>query len=208
MAGNDVPKLSLMGYLASISFPGVIEKPLFRKQRIKLGNLLLVSNYLYETGAIIGKLYSKKLPLLWQMFDVECGREKESIFYFQMEAKKRIDSYGKQPESFFHLFWITELSKMDLNLEISPEFKNALGKRIAMEQASPMVIALGTEGIGFGSKYPELATRLLEYQYDIGYVRTEAEIRRYGIGKLPGLQITSLQRASLLSRLTFNHPQQ
>ena len=189
-----MPNLSLMGYLGSVPFSKMIEKDWLGKPTIKFENYLLVSNYLYEIGAIIGKLYLGKLPILWQMFDVESGKEDESIQYFQDEARKRIDRYGKEPDSFFIFFWTTELSKIGLNLEFSPNVTKALGEKMPVQEAEPLVKMWGTEGIGFGSKYPDLTARILKNTYDSDTSQTRAEMRKHGVNIAAESQITSAEK--------------
>lgn len=196
MLRDYMPKLSLMGYLGMVPFSKMVEKKLFGEPSIKFNKFLLVSNYLYEVGAIIGKLYSNKLLIFWQMFNVESGKEKESIHEVQDDARKRLDSYGKEPDSFFNLFWTTELSKIGLNLEFSPKLTKALDEKMPVEQAEPLVKIWGTEGIGFGSKYPDLTERMLKNQYDADRSKTRAEMRKYGIDIQAQSSTSSKERIS------------
>lgn len=188
-----MPKLSLMGYLGMVPFSKMVEKSLCGKPTITINNYLIVSSYLYEVGAIIGKLYSNRLLTLWQLFDVELGKEQDSIDHFQNMAGIRMNSYEKEPESFIILFFTTELAKVNLKFESSPQLTKVLNEKMPVSEAESMVKMWGTEGIGFGSRYPDITDKMLKYQYDTDNSDLRFEMILHSSSVLPKSAMTSAE---------------
>ena len=172
------PKLSLMAYFGMVPVSQVLEKPVFRSPYIRFMRFLLVSKYLYEIGAIIGRARHNKLLILVKMLAVP-GKEHNVVSFLQEQAQKRLDSYGREPDTFFSLFMTTELAKMGCKLEWFEVPRKVAEQKMPLQEAEPIIKLLGEEGIGFGSKFPELTQRMFSHQYeriDMGQWR---EMKKY-----------------------------
>jgi hypothetical protein len=194
MLSDYMPKLSLMGYFGMYPMSKFIEKKVFGKPAIRFGHFLLVSCYLYETGAIIGRSYSRKLSLIWDILSIELGKKQESIRFFQEEAGKRLNSFDKEPDTFIDLFWTTELATIDLVLDFSPKLRKALEEKWPVEKAEPLIKSFGIEGIAFGSKFPDLTEKMLKQAYDSDKSQIRSEMRKYGMQIDIHSSITSAER--------------
>ena len=170
--------LSLMAYFGMVPVSQVIQKPFFGSPYIRFMPFLLVSQYLYEMGAIIGRARRNKLHTLVKMLAVP-GKEQDFSSFLQEEAQKRLDSYGKEPNTFFDLFITTELAKIGLKLEPSKEFRKAAEEKMPLQEAEPFIKLWGEEGIGFGSKFPDLTERMLRQQYECIDEDKWSEMRNY-----------------------------
>jgi len=156
-----------------------VEKGFLGKHRIKFSHLIMVSQFLYETGAIIGRARRDKLQILGKMLAVP-GKETEFTSWLQELSQNRLTNYGKEPDTFFSFIWNTELAKAGLKMDWSKEFVKACDQKIPTDAAEPIIKSLGLEGIGFGSKFPSLTEKMLKQQYESDKSDTIAEMRKYG----------------------------
>jgi hypothetical protein len=159
---------TLMVFLGIIPVAKVHKKRPFGKPYIRFYDFLYVLSFMYECGAILGRARRDRLSILVKML-VSPGRESEMMEFLRDEPQKRLDAFrdetGKEPDTFFHFILFKELNQ---SLGLRPNdsfatFKNELVK--ACDEKVPAGIELdvdvwGSQGIGFGSSFPELTERM------------------------------------------------
>jgi hypothetical protein len=98
MSDEKLP-ISLASFLIMGILPKLMERDMFGRMYIRLGRVLTLSAWLYETGAILGRYWTGTMPMVLEMFEVEGKREGFTEFWCN-EAKKRLEMYGSQPNRF------------------------------------------------------------------------------------------------------------
>jgi len=180
MPTNELP-ISFGTFLMLSVLPKMMERDMLGRMYIRLGRVLTLSAWLYETGAILGRFWRDKLPVVTRMFEVESKREQYTDFW-RNEAKKRLEMYGSQPTS-FPIF----VAQTDLGMFVGKKLQDLLnigdtklhhkeGQRW-LELAERSVI----EGIMFGSMFPDLTYDMLVNQYEKIDIDSWKEARSYGV---------------------------
>ena len=150
---------TLMGYIGTEPMRKVVKTRMFGGPYLRYYDYLLVSSYLYEMGALIGYARRDKLQVLEKMI----GKPKkvgESIAFIQKEAKNRLHKLAEVPNSFFDLFVLTDLALYGMSFETPiNELKKRFDEKIPLDDVVPIIVVSGTEGIGFGSAFPELTEK-------------------------------------------------
>ena len=98
MSDRELP-ISFGAFLILPILPKLSEKGVFGKPFIRLGRVLTLSGWLYETGAILGYLWKDRIPVVVSMYEVEDRREKFTQ-YWHNQAKSRLKKFGEQPRTF------------------------------------------------------------------------------------------------------------
>ena len=180
MPTNELP-ISFGTFLMLSVLPKMMERDMLGRMYIRLGRVLTLSAWLYETGAILGRFWRDKLPVVTRMFEVESKREQYTDFW-RNEAKKRLEMYGSQPTSFPIFVVQTDLGmfagkKLQDLLNIGDtKLHHKEGQRW-LELAERSVI----EGIMFGSMFPDLTYDMLVNQYEKIDMDSWKEARSYGV---------------------------
>jgi len=161
----------------------IMQKGLFGGHYVRFMPFLDVGGWLYQTGAVLGRARSDRLEILAKML-CEPGREEGFREWLYDLARKRVAEYGRQPDSFFHLFMTTEFQKAGLSLSDPGGLKRAAGTKLSLEQAGTMSQLHFLEGVGLGSGFPELTERMWRQAYEPikqDTLDAWAEARRYGV---------------------------
>lgn len=182
MASN-APRRTLMGYLGMFLMGQMSETRLFRGPYIRFGRILTVSAFLYETGAILGRARRDKLSILAKIAPVLEGAEDDFINDMQEKARERLEKFGKEPNSFVDFVMSTELEAVGLSLTGSnlKALKKALNEKGSLREDWPAIAAIGIEGIGFGSSFPDLTERMLRRTYDSIDMDLWSKARAFGV---------------------------
>ena len=157
---------TLMGFLGTGPVMKLTKTRLFGGPYIHFGGYLMVCSYLYENGAILGRARSDKLSTLAKMFPADPGKEDSFISELQNVAQERLNEYKrefeKEPNSFLDIFYLLELKRVGLDLADTDlkTLRKASGEKYSLKQAEPYIKMFGLEGIGFGSRFPELTEKL------------------------------------------------
>jgi len=122
---------------------------------------------LYVLGATLGHARRDKFEILANLFydKSQPASELKSLAKDLTNlAKKRLDSCGKAPDSFFDLFMNTELKSAGLSFEMPlKEFQKAAKMKLPLKaELGPTLLAEDfiMEGIAFGARFPELTEKL------------------------------------------------
>ena len=172
-----------MVHLGRDVVPRLAEKGWFGRWYIRFGRFLTAGLWLYQTGAVLGRARPHRLETLAKMFSDRPGREREASNWLQDLAVKRIDKYGREPESFFDFFMTTEYEKAGVSWPPASldAIKRVDNEKIPLEQAGDTLNLLGLEGIGFGAKFPELTERMWKQTYETFDLEAWDRARRYGV---------------------------
>ncbi len=164
---------TLMSYLASEPTEYFSEKGLFRKRRITFYNTLTVCGYMYETGAILGRVRRDKLTTLVKILPVVAGQEDSCLLSLKEDAPKRLNQfkqeYKKEPDSFAEFILHQH--------QIENASAKTFGERTPLEKVYPFFERWGAGGIGFGSSFPEL-TRKMYKNPEVNFEERERLILR------------------------------
>ncbi len=164
---QEAPSRSFIGYLTIPLVMKVVERKLLRGPVIRFSDFMQITSYLYECMALLGRAKRGVLPILVKILAAE-GKEQDYIDYFQGLARDRLATYhslsaGKEPSSFFTLFYTTEFAKGGLVLGDPSHLKKmtkALREKGRLATLEPLMNALTNEGVGFGSAFPDLTEKL------------------------------------------------
>jgi hypothetical protein len=171
-----------MFHLGKDVVPRLAEKGLFGRVYIRFGRLLIAGLWLYQTGAVLGRARRDRLETLAKMFS-DPGREREASNWLQDLAAKRIDKYGREPESFFDFFMTTGYEKAGVSWPPASldAIKRVDNEKIPLEQTDGTLKMFVLEGIGFGAKFPELTERMWKQTYETFDLEAWDTARRYGL---------------------------
>ena len=180
MSDKELP-ISLGQFLIMGIFPKLAEKGVFGKPFIRLGRVLTLSVWLYETGAILGRFWKDKIPVVFTMYEVEDKRAKFTK-YWHDQARNRLEKYGEQPRTFPIFILQTDLEiLMGRKLE---DFVKIGMKKLSHNEANQWLRLVETsviEGIMFGSLYPDLTHTMLVNEWESIDVSSWNEARKYGV---------------------------
>jgi len=180
MSDRELP-ISFGQFLIMGIFPKLVENGVFGKPFIRLGRVLTLSVWLYETGAILGRFWKDKIPVVLSMYEVEDKRE-EFTQYWHNQVKNRLEKYGDQPRTFPIFVLQTDLDiLMGRKLE---DFVKIGEKKLSHDEGNKWLTLIETsmiEGIMFGSLYPDLTHIMLVNEYEKIDVDSWKEARKYGV---------------------------
>jgi hypothetical protein len=179
--------ISLQGFLVNILLKSLVRKTLFGKRYIPVATYLLLLQIEYETGAILGLARRNKLDILKKMLSIQGLNFDNVIKDIHETEKTRLDKFKKEhiddPKTFANFiywpFWetATGLRLDDLygpsdieprerkRKRLSKIIQNKLGVKIPFEEAQPRIGGFLLGGLGFGSTFPELTTKMLKNMY-------------------------------------------
>jgi hypothetical protein len=180
MSDKELP-ISFGHFLIMGILPKLLEKGVFAEPSIRLGRVLTLSFWLYETGAILGRFWKDKIPVVFSMYEVEDKRE-QFTQYWHDQARNRLEKYGGQPRTFTIFVLQTDLDMfMRKKLE---DFVKIGMKKLSPSEANQWLKLVETsmiEGIMFGSLYPDLTHTMLVNEYEKIDVDSWKEARKYGV---------------------------
>jgi hypothetical protein len=180
MSDKELP-MSLGQFLIMGIFPKLAEKGVFGGPFIRLSRVLTLSSWLYETGAILGRFWKDKIPVVFSMWEVEDKREKFTQ-YWHDQARNRLEKYGGQPRTFTIFVLQTDLDTL-LGKKLEDFVKVGL-KKLSPDEANQWLKLAETsmiEGIMFGNLYPDLTHTMLANEYEKIDVDSWKEARKYGV---------------------------
>jgi len=178
---NDELPISFGSFLILSVLPKLMEKDFLGRMYIRLGRVLTLSSWLYETGAILGRFFKGKLFTLVAIYEIESKRQ-EFIQFWCSEAKKRLETYSGQPSS-FPIF----VTQTDLEMFAGEKLDNLMkvGDKKLFHEEGQRWLTLAErsmiEGIMFGSMFPDLTQEMLINEYEKVDMDSWNEARKYGL---------------------------
>lgn len=145
----------------------------------------LISTYLYEMSALLGRARRDKLADLDKLVIIP-GKAWSTIKRAQELARERLQSSGSEPGSFYIFLVSGELEKIGLSLRHAVKtIQKAHEEKIPLEVAAPVMKSYAFEGIGFGSVYPELTEKMYRAEHTSPEDAVWEEAKSYGL-PIPG----------------------
>ena len=183
---DNILPISLATFLILGPLPKLMEKDILGKMYITFGRVLTLSCWLFEIGAVLGRFWIERVPIVVRMFEVE-SKQKYFTQYWSEQARNRLQLYGKQPNDFptfvFETYMETFTHKKFEELELKELIKIGNSK-LYHEQAQHRLRLAETfliEGIMFGSKFSDLTHAMLVNQYEKVDIDSWEKARRYGV---------------------------
>ena len=132
--------------------------------KILISDYYFLPPFLYEAGAILGRVRHDKLNVLRKMLHTASGTEYNIEKVFDM-AKKRLeehkrDNSGKEPQTFSLFILCTEYQSKTYWLDLNA------GAEVSLSDIEPYILSLVLEGIVFGTIFPELTEKMNRKFYD------------------------------------------
>ncbi|MCJ7792191.1 MAG: hypothetical protein MUP49_07290 [Dehalococcoidia bacterium] len=174
------PVLLLPVFMAIGPLQGVTQKRLFGGQYVRAGDFVAILGTLYESCALLGRMFKDDVASLGQLLQVKPGNEGEFMAFVKEKAAERLGRYrliyGSDPDSLVFLVLATDYGKVGLvfphgNVGSIDDFKR-LGRaaqgKVDIKNKNVwrrLEMTLG-EGIGFGLRYPELTWDLVSRQHE------------------------------------------
>jgi len=164
---NVVTKSTLGQHMSHEALKPLVKKKLLGGYEVLFGPCICtVSIWLFQKGALLGRARSGRLNVLVELLPItwaNSGKEADVCGVLREEAKKRLDDFGMEPDS-FPTFWLkTEFSTLDLS---SLEVLMLSMKKVRLDKILPKLDTWLMSGIGFGATYPELVQKMWVGTYE------------------------------------------
>jgi hypothetical protein len=165
---------TLLGFLANQIITPVTRKALFSDDYVFFGEYMPCAQFLYETGAILGYTFHDRLIVFVELF-TEPGHQSHAVEHIATLATSRLAGRSEEPEDFVDLFFKPEAERLMTILRSHGltnysewlDFPKAAKQKMPIKDIFPTLQATAWEGVGLGSRYPELTERLLLHTEDI-----------------------------------------
>lgn len=171
--GVKLPSIeTLMWHLGRDLVEGCAKGRLLRPPYILFRDLLWITVFIYEAGAILGRATRDRLLILAKVLPVPPGEEAEHIKLCQESARRRVNEFGGEPQSFHQLICTTELGKLGLAFDnpsksTFEELRRLLNTKWSLDYKGCLLLDIfGHEGIGFGSVFPEPTEKMYKQAYE------------------------------------------
>lgn len=157
---NSIP--SPFAILAQTLIDRIVRKSFFAGQYVRLGEFLMISQSVFETGALAAHIFRDGLPILMKLF-VQPGREQEVLTCLAQSATERMARVEGKCRGFIDVFFLQELRNVGLPKDwAGSELARVAQQKISVSSAFLSMQTYSMEGIGFGFAYPELSMKFLE----------------------------------------------
>ena len=199
MSERELP-IGLATFLILGIIPKLTERDWLGRMYIRLGRVLTISAWLYEIGAMLGRFWRDKLPIVMKMFEVE-GKRAQFTQFWSEQPKKRLQLYKGEPAS-FPIFVV----QTDLEMFMGKKLEDLLkvgDKKLYHEEGQQWLRLSETsiiEGIMFGAMFPDLTHTMLVNEYEKIDIASWEEARRYGVTlpeKPPHTTVADKEREAL-----------
>lgn len=148
------------------------ERPrFFGTQYIRLLFYYRIVPFIYESGAILGRARKNNVNLLEKLLGIPSvipyEKEGDVISAAQKAASIRLSEFNtrhaREPSSFDEFLWHFAIEAMEIDKKGR---RKKIGKKIPVSRAIIYLRTLVLEGVGFGSKFPELTNRMYRNYYE------------------------------------------
>jgi len=162
-------------FMMALHFLGMqVEKRglLSRRKVVRMGPLISVGGFLFETGAVLGRVMRDQLPTFVYPF---CSETPDNVALADLMRRKgrEVASRGEGASTISELVTISEMRKVDATLPADQwamwMLANGNGE-LAVEFAGQMGIMFMVDGAGFGAEFPDRFEQL--------YFNTYAKVDR------------------------------
>lgn len=184
--------LTLMAFLGMGPVQQVLKKGVFGGPYLHFADLVNVSGFLYQSGALLARAKLDRLATLAELF-AKPGSENDAINWAQTTAKARlndyIDSFEEQPNSFTTMVYYTEYKKVGILIPLigmanintrTNQIKKVAFTKMPLKGVGPQIKKSMLEGIGFGSSFPELTEKMYRSNEEID-LDEWSQARKFGL---------------------------
>lgn len=144
---------------------------MFSAEHVLLGDYMPRALFLYETGAVLGYTFRDRIATFAKAFS-EPGRESQTASYLGDQAASKLQQFVEPPNDFIDLFFKPEATRIIQLLQRAGRTTCCDWSDLAKVAKQKLPINLETlgfaaaQGIGFGSRFPDLTEQLLTDQPD------------------------------------------
>ena len=178
---NQTSRPTLVFHLGKDAVLSLSEKGLLGGVYMRFARFLMAALWQYQTGAVLGRARRDRLEILARML-CSPGQEGEFCDSVALLAGKRIDRYGKEPDSFFDFLFTTEYQHAGINWP--EDYRGVMRmakKKIPLKELAPLFEGFMLEGVAFGAAFPELTERMWRGTYETFDPEARELARRYGV---------------------------
>lgn len=210
-----MPKSETIPSLLAFMAIGPLQSVTLGGKYVRVGDLVAISAALYESCALLGRMFNDDVASLAQLLQVKPGNEGEFMAFVKEKAAERLGryrlKYGDDPDSLASLVLATDYAKVGLvyphgnmgSIEGLKRLGRAAQEKIDIKNENVwrrLEMTL-SEGIGFGLLYPELTWDLVSRQHKPVDPESEGwkDFSRFTGSAIPeGLATDSPQQAETL----------
>lgn len=158
-------QITLGQYMSQESLGPLVKKGLFGGYKVPLGDCMFyVSPWLFQKGAVLGRARFDRLNVLIKLLCPIPGKEDEACSELRRVAKKRMDDFGREPDSFHTYWWETQFGIREFTDWIKK--KKLWTKNVCLEEIGSNLDFTLVSGIEFGATYPDLVKKIWIKQYE------------------------------------------
>lgn len=155
---------------------------------------LMQSLWVFLKGVVLGRARCDRLEILARLF-AEPGHENDVRTLLCDMAAKRVNHYGKEPDSFYNFWFKTQFPSIDfLDLDA---VRKLYKKKVRLGEMLKLCDSWLLNGIGFGARFPELTEQLWRIEYE---THTDSEL--WARLRQAGLDIPEKQTMLPLEEMT------
>lgn len=189
------PEITLMGFFGMGPVQNLAKSRLFGGPYLHFADVVTISGYLFQSGALLGRAKLGQLNYLAKMF-ADPRREPDVIKLLQDSAKRRlddyVDTYGEEPFNLMSFILASEYKKTGIiiplhGLELTDTNKRQVAKvakvKMPLKEVESTIKYGMVEGIGFGSLLPDLTETMYRESND------DIDIEAWELWKESGLEI-------------------
>jgi hypothetical protein len=185
----------------------VAYKRLYGGQYVQAGHYMAILAVLYESCALLGRMFKDDVPSLAQLLHVKPGDVGESVRLWKEMADERLGRYrliyGDDLSSLFFLVLATEYASVGSvfphghvgSFDDMERIKRAAQSKVSLDNENlwrRLEMTL-SEGTGFGLLYPEKTLDLISWRFKPRDPEEWKYFRSAGIDVPDGPPVTSLQ---------------
>jgi hypothetical protein len=198
---------SLQVYMAEGPIQSVAYKRLYGGRYVQAGHYMAILAVLYESCALLGRMFKDDVPSLARLLQVKPGDEGESVRFWEKMADERLARYrliyGDDLDSLFFLVLATEYASVGSvfphgsvgSIDDMQRIRRAAQSKVSLDNESlwrRLEMTL-SEGTGFGLLYPEKTLDLISWRLKPRDPEEWKHFRSAGIDVPDGPPVTSLQ---------------
>ena len=168
-----MPAEGLLVYMAQQMIALIIRKGLFSEEYIFFADYMSSSQFLCETGAVLGYTFRDRMTTFVKLF-CEPGRESGLVATMGDIAATHLQELKEEPQDFIDFFFKQEATRIiDILREAGltkasgwSDFSKVSKQKLRAKDVFSQLMFAVPWGIGLGSRFPELAKKLLTNEID------------------------------------------
>lgn len=164
----------LLAYLVHHIITPMTRKGMFSDDYVLFGEYMPSAQFLYEMGAVLGYTFRDRLIVFVELF-TEPGHQSDCVEHIAGPAANRLAGLSDEPKDFVDLFLKPEVERLMTVMRSHgltkysgwSDFTKVGKQKMRIKDIFSTLQMTALEGIGLGSRYPELTERLLLHTEDV-----------------------------------------